>query len=140
MTVKARTAVIGTLAVLAGAALLVQLRPFEDPEEKNERLTSYRCERQYPKVELRADMGRKRRVDIEYKTPSGPPKTERVNSYTWTGVLQSFECPGTVRLTVKHADAFGGDTRCWIVVDGVVVIDRNTRNREVCSVTAHLVK
>lgn len=132
--------VLGVLTLVAGGLLVTQRSPFRDEsDDRSNRVRSYRCDHQVVEVELLADMGRPRSAQIEYKLPGDPPVVHNITAERWTTVDESFECPGTARLTVRPADAYGGSTECVIKVDGRTVIARKTRSRDVCEVTAHLV-
>lgn len=137
---RIRTAsALGAGALLVAAGLAVHASPFHNPEDRDRRIRDYRCDHRTVEVALRVDLGRQRPVEIEYKLPGDPPVKHRINADTWVTVDEAFECPGTARVTVHARDAFGGNTSCWIEVDGRKVIGQSTRKRETCSVTAQLV-
>jgi hypothetical protein len=101
--------------------------------------TSYRCGSGTVEVTFGADMGRRSRpVEIRYRTDDIQFKTVEVTADYWITVDPSVPCPSSAKLAVTAKDVWGGQTECWIEINGTRVVERRTRRTEDCAVAVKL--
>lgn len=140
MRTRSRTlpTLLAASVVLAAGALFMAVAGGEGEPLPN--AASRRCRDKVAEVEYGADMGSKARpVKIRHWRQGKPPVSYDLTTDWWTAIDQVVPCPAVVRLTVSSGDVWGGDTECWISVDGTRVVEARTRLRAVCSVTVKLV-
>lgn len=127
-----------TVVLVLGA--LFMARQLTDDGDPLPSVTSYQCRGKTVEVEFGADLGpRARPVRIRYWVQGGTPRAHDLKVDWWTTVDPALPCPATAHLTVNPADVWGGNTECWISVNGNRLVEMYTRQRRECSVTVKLI-
>lgn len=137
-----RTKVSKAPLLLGGAAVLAVLAFMATAGGEDQELpqnTSVHCKGDAAEVEFGADLRTSRPIRVRYWTTGTPVIAHDIKADSWRTVDPALPCGTTAHLTVIPADGWGGDTHCWIEVNGRGAVEQRTRLRAECSVSVTLI-
>lgn len=139
-----RTRVSKFPLLLGGAAVIavVAFMATAGGDDKSlPRDTSSHCGGRTAEVEMGAQMNKNRPVKMRWWVSGSnhPPATWEGTTDYWETADPKMPCDTTLQFVVSPGDVWGGDTHCWVSVNGRDVAESRVRLRENCHLIVRLI-